>query len=86
MKRVTLADDSDGNSKGWNPNGSNGWFEISDPNVSSNSIIVANLAQTSTPCSQITNLHDGGFMVNCAGYAVPPPNGAELHYLIINLS
>lgn len=42
MKRVTLADDSDGNSKGWNPNGVNGRFDIIDPTVSSNSIVVVN--------------------------------------------
>jgi len=82
MKRVTLADDSDGNSKGWNPNGVGGRFDITDPSVSRNSIVVVNTFHANTECSAF-DVNDGTFSVHCGGSL--PANGSELHYLIINL-
>ncbi len=85
MKRVTLADDSDGNSKGWNPNGLGARFDITDPNVSSNSIIVVNTLHANIECSAM-DVRDVAFTVHCpTTNGGPPANGGELHYLIINV-
>ena len=82
MKRVTLADDSDGNSKGWTPDDFIRVFNIIDPDVSHNSIVVVNIHPGIGVVCTANDVNDGTFSITCTE-SVARSN--ELHYLIINV-
>jgi len=75
-------DDANGNSIGWNPNGSTTTFLIKDPTVNFRlSIVVVNV---NSPNFNVCNLDwavIGSFYLTCVN---PPDEGSELHYMVIN--
>ena len=89
VKHVTLADDSTGNAKGWNPNGSDTIFTILDENVDSTSSIVLTIdnADADAIVCMVFDIDefDSGtdnFRFKCVDGS--PPNGSILNYTIIN--
>ncbi|TLY05905.1 MAG: hypothetical protein E6K92_00505 [Thaumarchaeota archaeon] len=89
MKHVTLADNSTGNAKGWNPNGSDTIFTILDENVDSTSSIVLTIdnADADAIVCMVFDIDefDSGtdnFRFKCVDGS--PPNGSILNYTIIN--
>jgi hypothetical protein len=95
MKRVTLLDNTAGNALGWNPDGATQSFEISEPNAdvdtsyisaSVTSSRVAGGGLISLPCTAAPKWPGGNaFTVVCTNGPGSPPNGAELHYIVISL-
>jgi hypothetical protein len=89
MKRVTIRDTPAGNALGWNPNGGNNGFIISDPSVSSSDESFINVEAQSD--ESVTNhfcdtvqqgLSPGFFRVTCSS---APLDGSDLHYVVENL-
>jgi hypothetical protein len=87
MVQKILKDDTVGNNHGWNPDGTGTAFGIldSDINAPLNAIHVDLNTQSSLAnvggCT-VASLENGAFSFSCSS---PPPNGAELHYLITKL-
>jgi hypothetical protein len=85
MKRVTLVDGAAGNALGWNPDGAETIFSISEPAVSglTSAFITVQVRSTNTNFDcEATNQAFGTFTVNCT---LAPPNDTELHYVVENL-
>jgi len=77
-----LQDDSNGNSKGWNPNGSQKWFIIKDSTFDpALSTVIINTKQRNYPVCSVDYWIKGAFEVNCN---IAPANGGILSYVIIN--
>jgi hypothetical protein len=86
MRRVTLLDDPAGNDLGWNPNGVTTDFTITEILFLDESLISINLENADNVCSVDDYFVLGPptrFSIKCV---TAPPAGAELHYLLINLS
>jgi hypothetical protein len=87
MIQKILTDEPNGNNLGWNPDGSGTAFAIADSDIKaplSNIHISVNLQSGVAGAGGCTvfNIETAGFSFNCSS---PPPNHAELHYLIIKL-
>ena len=77
-----LQDNSDGNSKGWNPDGSRRIFTIYDSAYNpATSVVVVNTKQANFVICQVDYWYNGAFEVYCN---VAPSNGGILNYAIIN--
>ena len=78
-----LNDNSAGNNRGWNPNGSIKAFTIRDaafnPSIST---VVINTKQANFPVCSVDYWTPGTFEVNCS---IAPSNGGILSYVIISI-
>ena len=95
MKKVILLHNAAGNAKGWNPDGGTQIFEITEPNadfdtsyvsasITSSRIAGGNLV--GIPCAASPVPGGNAFTVRCGtGFGQAPPNGSELHYVVISL-
>jgi hypothetical protein len=78
-----LNDNSSGNSRGWNPNGSINVFTIRDAAFNpSTSTVLINTKQGSFPVCSVDYWTPGTFEVNCN---IAPSNGGILSYVIISI-
>jgi hypothetical protein len=78
-----LNDNSSGNSRGWNPNGSAKSFTIRDAAFNpSTSTVLINTKQANFPVCSVDYWTPGTFEVNCN---IAPSNGGILSYVIISI-
>jgi hypothetical protein len=78
-----LNDNSSGNSRGWNPNGSAKSFTIRDAAFNPiTSTVVINTKQANFPVCSVDYWTPGTFEVNCN---IAPSNGGILSYVIISI-
>lgn len=88
MKRVTLLDNAAGNALGWNPDGEPSTinFAVTEPAISishDQSYVTAFVKFGGAfPDCVVTSVGGGEFELTCQN---PPPDGAELHYVVENL-
>ena len=90
MKFVRLADDTTGNTAGWNPDGSTKLFEITESSIvhtgSKASVVAISLHDvdfsiSSIPTCSVTNISNGGpFKIGCNN---APTDGAILSYVVL---
>lgn len=78
-----LGDNSAGNNRGWNPNGSIKFFTIRDAAFNpSTSTVLINTKQANFPVCSVDYWAPGTFEVNCN---IAPSNGGILSYVIISI-
>jgi hypothetical protein len=91
MKRVTLLDNGDGHGLGWNPDGITTDFNITLEFLALQSTFVSVSLDNG---DNVCGVDDYGFVGNGADGPIPvfrvkcttaPPDGAELHYIRVNL-
>ena len=83
MKRMHLDDDATGNAVGWNPNGVDKAFTVTDAAVTKNSAVLITLdapVGANEVCSTFV-IGGGSFSMSCT---FSPPNAESLNYVIIN--
>ncbi len=85
MKRVTVFDDAVGHAVGWDPDGVDVSFQISEPAVSGRdtTYVTARVFPTNQGQGcQVADANTGGFVFLCD---VAPGETADLHYVVENL-
>jgi hypothetical protein len=83
MSHRILLDNSERNTKGWNPNGNRISFTIFDDQLNpETSTVIVNTFQSNFVVCNVDYMYNGAFEVNCNN---APTNAGQLHYTIINL-